>query len=144
MISHISQQNLSLEVRLLYSTKVPYGDLEIQKFLFLPRIVELARNRRLFLELFLTGSSDANRIEFGSMLIGGLMSGSDQKYPSPIKLRRQRIATEDLRVAAGDREMRATSVFYVCGPPEMTDGIVQQLHETDGIAPERVFCEKWW
>jgi Na+-transporting NADH:ubiquinone oxidoreductase subunit NqrF len=41
-------------------------------------------------------------------------------------------------------EQRPFSVFYVCGPPDMTDSIVQQLKDTDGVVPEQVFCEKWW
>lgn len=39
---------------------------------------------------------------------------------------------------------RAGTVAYVCGPPKMTDEIVEFLVKQPGISERQVRCEKWW
>ena len=40
--------------------------------------------------------------------------------------------------------MAQHSVFYVCGPPDMTDELVDNLKQQPNVAEKRVLCEKWW
>ena len=49
-----------------------------------------------------------------------------------------------LSSAVGNKDDAKHTVFYVCGPPTMTDEIVQYLKDQPNVAPERVLCEKWW
>lgn len=55
-----------------------------------------------------------------------------------------RIEQGDLLDALGPVEGRGGIVAYVCGPPAMTDWAVGKLKKAEGMAEERVFCEKWW
>ena len=57
----------------------------------------------------------------------------------------RRIKDDDLQSAVGsDKQARESSLYYVCGPPEMTDYIVEYIRKQDSVDPERVLCEKWW
>jgi len=72
------------------------------------------------------------------------IGGQDHQLPPSIAVQLKRFDKSALMSVVGQQHERAASVFYVCGPPDMTDGIVQQLGETDGVGSERVLCEKWW
>lgn len=147
MISHICQDNPSLEVSLLYSTKLPSYNLDISELLFLPQILDLFRTRRTrFLELFFTGTWDGTLLSSGDDFIRKLIVQPelDRKDYVPYVVRTRRIQKSDLLRALGPTDERSSSVFYVCGPPEMTDSVVEQLRESEGVERERVLCEKWW
>lgn len=62
----------------------------------------------------------------------------------PIVAWTHRIDEIALLSAVGNRDEARSSVFYVCGPPDMTDSIVQFLQAQGHVEPDRVFCEKWW
>jgi NAD(P)H-flavin reductase len=44
----------------------------------------------------------------------------------------------------GNKVEAKSTVFYVCGPPDMTDEIVEFLKAQDAVDPDKVLCEKWW
>lgn len=85
------------------------------------------------LDLFLTSAS-ASQISF--------------KSPADLTIHSRRINDQDLHSAlvnARDKVVPKETVAYVCGPPVMTDELVEKLQkalEEDGT--QRVFFEKWW
>lgn len=50
----------------------------------------------------------------------------------------------DLIRTLGPVKERNGVVAYVCGPPPMTDYVVESLRKADGMDETRVLCEKWW
>ncbi|KAF2271142.1 hypothetical protein CC78DRAFT_557164 [Lojkania enalia] len=131
ILSYIRQEQPLLDVRFLYSTKISSKGAQQGEVLFLPRILNLLstpsgaeRQGKSRLELFLTGTWDGIG-DFGSVLT-------------------QRIDEAALSRAIDSQEKRQSSIFYVCGPRDMTDSIVEHLRGQDNIAPEQVLCEKWW
>jgi ferredoxin-NADP reductase len=74
-----------------------------------------------------------------------------QHAPLPAQLqahvvRRHRIGAKDLQAAVAALQAGGSSpgpVAYVCGPPGMTDDVVQQLVES-GVAPGDIKTERWW
>lgn len=154
ILSYLNQTHPSLEVRLLYSTKVPSRKTDPSEILFLPQILDLFRiprseTTRDRLELFFTGCRDGS--EMGTAdgdLIYPLLSLTLPKIDSdtevPVTAWTHRIDDIALSSAVGDREEAQSTVFYVCGPPAMTDAVVKFLKEQQHVVPERVLCEKWW
>ncbi|PYH46724.1 FAD-dependent oxidoreductase [Aspergillus saccharolyticus JOP 1030-1] len=154
MLSHLNNddeatttlRHPSLNIRFLYSTKLPQPDKattpttnpekRLDQILFLSRLREIVniqsqlRRLRIALDLFITDLDDDTRgVSFDDLRIHG-----------------RRINADDLRAAAisedGTIEPEKT-VCYVCGPPGMTDDIVGKLEGLLG-GGERVFYEKWW
>lgn len=151
MLSHLNNNEPHTPnpttIHILYSSRLPHvqeaasADAILDQILFLPRLRQIVRSQesshrlRISLDLFLTDLSSSPDL---------LSSGS----PSELKIHRERISDRDLRSAAlgtdGELDSRGT-VCYVCGPPDMTDSIVEKLVEILGDGGEqRVFFEKWW
>ncbi|CZT16829.1 related to NADH-cytochrome b-5 reductase [Ramularia collo-cygni] len=127
------------EVHFLYATKSE-PDLDPQKILFLPRlmdIVSMAEDSNVTLSLFVTGTDSEGAIEHGKL---------------PNRTFGRRIAEEDVvRAIDGYKSRpadveghRASTLSYVCGPPQMTDHFVKLLKSQPGMSEDRVLCEKWW
>lgn len=154
MLSYIHQDYPHLQVRLLYSTKVPSRETEPAEVLFLPEILDLFRiprsestNDRL--ELFFTGTWDGSDMGTNNAApINPLMALTLPKIDTdtevPVLAWTHRIDESALSNAVGDRKLAQQSLFYVCGPPDMTDEIVAHFKEQEDVVPERVLCEKWW
>ncbi|KAI8937643.1 hypothetical protein NX059_005348 [Plenodomus lindquistii] len=154
MMTYINKNYRNLEVRLLYSTKVPSRKTDPSEILFLPEILDLFRIPRSEttkdrLELFFTGCRDGS--EMGTAdgdLIHPLMSLTlpkiDPETEVPVTAWTHRIDDIALSSAVGNKKEAQSTLFYVCGPPEMTDSVVQYLKEQQDVIPERVLCEKWW
>jgi hypothetical protein len=154
MMTYINQNYPNLEVRFLYSTKVPSRETDVNEVLFLQDVLDLFRIPRFKttkdrLELFFTGTWDGS--EMGTTegdLIHPLMSLTipqiDSDTEVPVCAWTHRIDDIALGSAIGNKKEAQSTVFYVCGPPDMTDEIVKFLKEQDNVVPERVFCEKWW
>lgn len=144
ILSHIRAEQPNLDVRFLYSTKLPSRNAQQSEILFLPRILDLLNTRgseghdNSRLELFLTGTWDGTSLPDGDELQRSFdLSGFGNALTS-------RIDEAALIRAVECPEKRQSSVFYVCGPPDMTDSIVEQLCKQEHIGSERVLCEKWW
>lgn len=141
---HQTQSVRPLSVRFLYTSRLPQGhetaslDAVLDRVLFLPRLREIIRSqalsRRLHisLDLFLTNSSP-------SLAAAGL--------PTDLAIHSRRISEGDIRAAVGGNgeiDPQGT-VAYVCGPPQMTDEMVESLEGILGKdGDKRVFFEKWW
>ena len=81
-------------------------------------------------------------------LIHPLMSLTLPKIDSdtqvPVTAWTHRIDDIALSSAVGSKKEAQSTVFYVCGPPDMTDSIVKFLKEQENVNPKKVLCEKWW
>jgi hypothetical protein len=123
-------------VHFVYGTKAD-SDLDPQRILFLPRLMDLiaaANDPLVTLSFFLTGTGDEGSIEHG-------------RFPNRTFARR--ISKSDLRSAIDgysndDPGSRTRTMCYVCGPQAMTDDFVAYLSNEPGMAADRVLCEKWW
>ncbi|CAG7979114.1 unnamed protein product [Penicillium nalgiovense] len=150
MLSHLNNNEphtANPTIHILYSSRLPQGqgtgsaDAILDQILFLPRLRQIIRSQEsshrlhISLDLFLTDLASSSDL---------LSSGS----PSDLKIHPDRISDHDLRSAAvgtgGELDSQGT-VCYVCGPPDMTDSIVEKLVEILGDGgKQRVFFEKWW
>ena len=97
-------------------------------------LVAAAADANVSLSLFLTGTGSEAPIEHGKL---------------PNRTFARRITTSDLvRAIDGyneeSKQARSRTVCYVCGPPDMTDGLVAYIKQLPGMVEERVLCEKWW
>ncbi|CAP97546.1 hypothetical protein E8E15_009377 [Penicillium rubens] len=151
MLSHLNNNEPHTPnpktIHILYSSRLPQhqgtgsADAILDQVLFLPRLRQIIRSQesshrlRISLDLFLTDLASSSDL---------LSSGS----PSDLKIHPGRISDHDLRSAAvgtGDELDSQGTVCYVCGPPDMTDSIVEKLVAILGDDGEqRVFFEKWW
>jgi hypothetical protein len=151
MLSHLNNNEphtpAPKNIRILYTSRLPQGhetlpaDKVLDQVLFLPRLRQMIRSQetshrlRVSLDLFLTNIASSSDL---------LSSGS----PSDIAIHSSRISDDDLRSAIGSEKNGSSpqeTVCYVCGPPAMTDSIVERLRGMlqDG-ADKRIFFEKWW
>ncbi|KAF3388458.1 Oxidoreductase NAD-binding domain-containing protein 1 [Penicillium rolfsii] len=149
ILSHLNNQTEStqpLNIQFLYSSRLPQDheraapDESLNQILFLPRIRQIMHSQqqshrlRISLDLFLTNSKSSRLTPFSA--------------PSDLTIHSKRIEKSDLlsAVVGGDGRIDPQeSVAYVCGPPQMTDEMVELLKEILGEGGEqRVFFEKWW
>lgn len=154
MLSHLHQTDLGLEVRLLYSTKVPSRTTHPSEILFLPEMLHLFRiprseTTRNRLELFFTGCCDGSGMGTADddriyPLLALTLPKIDADTEVPVTAWTHRIDAIALSSAVGNQEEAQSSLFYVCGPPDMTDAVVEWLKEQQDVVPERVLCERWW
>lgn len=154
MLSYINQNYPSLEVRLLYSTKVPSRETVPTEVLFLTQLLDLFRIPRSAttkdrLELFFTGTWDGSQMNRQNTepiqpLMSLTLPNLDVDTEVPVVAWTHRIDEIALSSAVGKKEEARSTCFYVCGPPDMTDEIVAFLKEQEHVAPERVLYEKWW
>ncbi|KAF1913504.1 hypothetical protein BDU57DRAFT_455224 [Ampelomyces quisqualis] len=154
MLSYIHENYPNLEVRILYSTKVPSHETCPDEVLFLTQIMDLFRMPRVEktkdrVELFFTGTWDGTQIgKRDEAPIQPLMSLTlpqiDSDTEVPITAWTHRIDDIALSSAVGNELEAKNTVFYVCGPPDMTDEIVEFLKAQEAVDADRVLCEKWW
>ncbi|PYI12380.1 hypothetical protein BO78DRAFT_392237 [Aspergillus sclerotiicarbonarius CBS 121057] len=155
MLSHLNNgdddatalQHPHLNIRFLYSTKLPReegtGTSSLEQVLFLSRLRQIIASQSQFhrlqirLDLFITDLDLDLERESSSLL-----SGSNED----LTLHTRRINRGDLQkaISGSDGRVRAEeTVCYVCGPPGMTDEVVESLEGFLG-KDERVYYEKWW
>ena len=132
MLSHMhNTSTMPPNVEFLYSTKAPLArknNIHPQHILFLPRLTAITAERpgQFELTLFVTGD------EY-------------KKIKDPQALgwfHTRRIEEADLIHALGAE--RDETVVYICGPPGLTDELVEWFGKQEGMSSDRVFCEKWW
>ncbi|RGP64354.1 oxidoreductase nad-binding domain-containing 1 [Fusarium sporotrichioides] len=124
MMGCIAEEDYQLDVRVLYSSKVPAQGLT--GVLFLERIKTWFEENKISgdLKVFETGGHDKREDE----------SGFD--------VSKRRFTIQDVKEAIGGQENE--SVVHVCGPAGMTDEIVDGLTRDGGMDKKRVMLEKWW
>lgn len=102
-------------------------------------ITKRPANIKLDLDLFLTNlSSPAAAAQAGEILNKVTDDDSVSDSRPLIRVHGQRISNDDLD---GEPQQEDT-VYYICGPPSMTDEFVQYLEPV--VGKERVLYEKWW
>ena len=131
-------------VHFIYASKGPEDGHNLSEVLFLDRLQSLSENleeigrRKFALDIFLT---PFKRIEIAFNEIDHL-SGTCSRHGH---FHHRRFTNEDLIKALGEsEERRKGTVVYVCGPPAMTDEVVDFMSKQNGMSKERVLCEKWW
>ncbi|KAK4996861.1 hypothetical protein LTR66_003614 [Elasticomyces elasticus] len=137
IFAHLAQlpvERRPKRIHFLYSTRPPPASSPdvVAAVLFLPRLVRLRElleetGTQTELSLFLTGVEEPPTSGAG--------------WPRGTRV--GRIAREDLLEAVGEVAGRAGTLAYVCGPPRMTDQVVEFLQGQEGMRG-RVLCEKWW
>ncbi|KAL4955623.1 hypothetical protein BDW69DRAFT_193076 [Aspergillus filifer] len=149
MISHLNNNDEttglyhpSLNVHVLYSTKLPNAnspESALDQILFLRRLREILRAQsqfrrlRINLDLFLTNLHDQSPLL--------------EKPPDDLTIYPRRINKDDLsRTVTGTEKKYAPSetVCYVCGPPQLTDEVVEDVTKLLDGQDGKVFFEKWW
>ncbi|KAH8427973.1 FAD-dependent oxidoreductase [Aspergillus melleus] len=148
-VDEITALRHPFNIRLLYSTRLPRStgntptassESRLDQVLFLSRLRQIIRGHsqshrlRISLDLFLTNLSDDQH----SLL---------QETPADLTIHSRRINDGDSErsLTGPDGKVNPTdTVCYVCGPPSMTDGVVDALGGSMGSGKERVFFEKWW
>lgn len=142
ILSHLAEKSdPQHNVQFLYSMKDPGPEgREADKMLFLERLTAIFSREQVQgdLKLFLTGGDDAGTGEEEDK--ESAVSCNELNIP----FERRRITADDVAKAIGDD--KRVCVVYICGVPNMTDHLVQELTspEGQGLEPHRVLCEKWW
>ncbi len=144
ILSHIhAEPPASLHsVHFLYSSRILSGDQS--SILFLPRLHSIfssstARSWRF--QLYLTNLKHS----FTSETIENVWFPKySEKQGSNQEVFYRRLTHGDAIDALGPVADRGSTVAYVCGPRGMTDEMVSVLRGAEGMAEERVRCEKWW
>ena len=146
MLSHINNNEPGTQtpdtIHILYTSRLPRGETmqeRLDQVLFLPRLRQIVRSQetshrlRMSLDLFLTDVDPS---------VDLVSAASDMVIHSA------RIGDRDLRSAVSNKDGGTSSedtVCYVCGPPQMTDSIVERLKGMLGEGGDkRIFFEKWW
>ena len=91
------------------------------------------------LSLFLTGAGSGN--DEGPIEHGKLPNRTFGRRLGPRDLVG---AIDGFQPDASGGRGREGVVCYVCGPPRMTDEMVEFLGRQEGMEEERVLCEKCW
>lgn len=94
---------------------------------------------KLDLDLFLTNLSSPTAAAQASEILNNVTDDNNvSDSRPPIRVHSQRISKDDL----DPKPQQEDTVYYVCGPPAMTDEFVEYLEPVAG--KERVLYEKWW
>lgn len=133
---------------MLYSTKVPNNCRSPSDILFLTRLLMIfaslehqPRCMNGHLQLFLTINPDGSQ-SAASRIESYVNSPSTT---SSVSASIGRITDAELLDVVGQgKDERSSSVYYVCGPPGMTDHVVEFLRSQEDVGPQQVLCEKWW
>ena len=133
-------------VHFLYASRGPQPGHTLSEVLFLDRLQELSQHlknigrRRFALDVFLTPYHKDSK--------QGPLSEADTNTRHGNFHHGRRFTHEDLLHALGPEEegegRRRGTVVYVCGPPSMTDEVVEFMVSQRGMSKSRVMCEKWW
>ena len=148
ILSHLRQNKGECPARLefLYSVRKDSSS-KASSILFLDRLRSIFgpgfgpdRNFKLF---FTNGATSPSHD--GAKRIAAIHPiQADTDYINEGNTEFGRFGEKDLVNAIGPVVGRKGVVAYVCGPPPLTDWAVEVLRGAEGMAKERVLCEKWW
>ncbi|KAK4065328.1 hypothetical protein Trihar35433_7448 [Trichoderma harzianum] len=119
------------DVRFIYASKLPRSG-KLLDIVFLDRITSLFGEGKVKgeVKLFVTAAGNAISQETTTSING-----------TQVEVLPRRLTMGDVEAAIGDRLDQGT-VVYVCGPPTMTDELVEKLAGI--VDPRRVLMERWW
>jgi NAD(P)H-flavin reductase len=130
ILDHLDRtETLPPKVSFLYSTKAGEMSLDMNRILFLSKLVDVESRLkpRVSITLFITD-----------------MMGKKEAFHGMFpQYQGRRLSEADLAGALRGGDTQRT-VCYVCGPPTMTDQTVSFLVAQQGMVGARVLCEKWW
>ncbi|KAL7907973.1 hypothetical protein GGI35DRAFT_455288 [Trichoderma velutinum] len=118
------------DVRFIYASKLPRSG-KLSDIVFLDRITTLFGEGTVKGEVKLYVTAAGNAVCQGTTSING----------AQVEVQPRRLTMADVEAAIGDRQDKGT-VVYVCGPPTMTDELVEKLAAI--VDPQRVLTERWW
>lgn len=137
MLSYIAegqgQDAAALDVSFMYASKLPTSG-NILDIIFLDRITRAFGEGKVKgkVKLFITAGDNAtSQQKEETRYING----------APVEIQPRRLAIADVNEAIGGEDHEGTAV-YVCGPPPMTDELVEKLAAV--MDSRRVLTEKWW
>lgn len=135
MLSHISESETGLDVRVAYGTKVTGNGLV--DVVFAERIKDLYKEGRLkgVFRLLATGRSTTSSKK------------ETLSEKAEFEVLPRRISVQDVEDLVGTADEYGTTAVYVCGPPTMTDEFVAALTSKEeglGLHQSQVLTEKWW
>ncbi|KAJ5296024.1 hypothetical protein PENANT_c021G09868 [Penicillium antarcticum] len=150
IISHLNNNDPNTicpsKIHILYSTRLPKGhenlslEEKLEQILFLPRLRQImksqiqSRRTEIHLDLFLTDLTAVSD-QFG-LEEAGLSVHTGRITETYL---------HEVAVGASERNDLRDTVCYVCGPPAMTDAMVDVLGRMLGEGgKKRIFFEKWW
>lgn len=93
-------------------------------------------NKKLYLHLTNVSPEDQARIHKKAI--------RDYAAHDRLEVYERRFVHNEIVNSLGPEEEIANTVVYVCGPPSMTDEVVEALRNVQGMSEDRVLCEKWW
>ena len=148
ILSHLEEQGpWPKSIHFLYSCRLPASE-DLDSILFLDRLREiLVQSHRERSELskidkklciYLTGIAPEKQATTHEKAI------HDYAAHNRLEVYERRFTHEDIVDVLGPEERREKTVAYICGPPSMTDEVVETLRNVRGMAPDKVLCEKWW
>ena len=109
----------------------------------------MSLTQALFVPLLQNLFAKASRQNIGDWRLDVFVTGEQQVVrgdsidPYWTHFHAGRFGREELQEALAPPDQRSSTVGYVCGPPQMTDQVVEQLSGADGMEASRVFSEKW-
>lgn len=108
------------------------------EFALLPRLLAWHQQGLLQLQLYVTQSSSQGDADDAA-------AAFSDSLPPGVACHQGRITTAQLQTALeGLRQQPSQGVdAYVCGPPQMTDDVVEQLKGL-GLPAADIRTEKWW
>jgi len=148
ILSYLDSEGLfSDNVRFIYSCRLPLSG-QLEKILFLDRlraIFSTARRKQRGssfisqeLNLHLTGIAPENQAKIHETAV------REYAIHGKFGVSERRFTAEEIVESLGPEVERDGTVAYICGPPSMTDEVVEALRNAEGMTDERVLCEKWW
>lgn len=138
MLSYIAEGNgkdtAALDVSFMYASKMPRSG-NLSDIVFLERITRAFGEGKVKgkVKLFITaaGENATSQQEEQTRYING----------APVEIQPRRLKIADINEAIGGEDHEGT-VVYVCGPPPMTDELVEKLAAV--MDSRRVLTERWW
>lgn len=135
MLSYIAEgheQNAALDVSFMYASKFPASG-NISDIVFLDRITRAFGEGKVKgeVKLFITAAGNALSHQQETRYING----------APVEIQSRRLTVADIMAAIGSENHEGT-VVYVCGPPPMTDELVEKLATV--MDSRHVLTERWW
>lgn len=127
------QNAAALDVSFMYASKLPASG-NLSDVVFLDRITRAFGEGRVKgkMKLFITAAGDnAPLRQQETRYING----------APVEIQSRRLTVADINESIGGENHQST-VVYVCGPPPMTDELVEKLAAV--MDSRRVLTEKWW
>lgn len=133
MLGHMveSKERHAVDVSFLYASKLPRSG-NLSDIVFLDRITRFFGDGKVKGEVKLFVTAAENAASQGTVRLNG----------AQVEMQPRRLTIADVEAAIGEHHQDQGTVVYVCGPPPMTDELVEKLAAI--MDPRRVLTERWW